>query len=193
MVEHRIKRLPVVDDAGQLVGMLSRVDILRTMGEDYHLPVEPEAHISGGPARVVGDIMRRKVPSVTADAPLGEVLDAVTSTRLNRAIVIDGDQQVLGIITDQDLLARLDPGAETGLMAALMRRGRLSTEAKILASDVMRGPVVAVPTTAPLSEAVQRMLEARHKVLPIVDVDGRLLGVVDRADLLGALPSGTSP
>jgi hypothetical protein len=29
---------------------------------------------------------------------------------------------VLGIITDQDLLARLDSGAETGLMAALMRR-----------------------------------------------------------------------
>jgi CBS domain-containing protein len=43
MVEHRIKRLPVVDDAGQLVGMLSRVDVLRTMGEDYHVREEHEA------------------------------------------------------------------------------------------------------------------------------------------------------
>ena len=88
MAEHRIKRLPVVDDAGQLVGMLSRVDVLRTMGEDYHAPAPHEAQISGQPVRVVGDLMRTDVPSVAADAPLGEVLDAVTSTRLNRALVV---------------------------------------------------------------------------------------------------------
>jgi CBS domain-containing protein len=190
MVEHGIKRLPVVDDGGHLAGMLSRVDILRTMGEDYHVPDKGEVHI-GGPARIVGDIMRTDVPSVPADAPLGEVLDAVTGTRLNRAIVVDADDRVVGIISDQDLLARLDPGAETGLMAALMRRGRLSPEAKALAREVMRGPVVAVPMETLVAEAVQRMLEARHKVLPILGSDGRLLGVVDRADLLRALRSST--
>jgi CBS domain-containing protein len=67
----------------------------------------------------------------------------------------------------------------------------MSSDVKAAARDVMRGPVVAVPIDTPISEAVQRMLEARRKVLPITAPDGRLLGVVDRADLLDALRSGS--
>jgi CBS domain-containing protein len=191
MAERRIKRLPVVDDSGCLVGILSRVDVLRTMGEDYPAPGSAAQQIGSKPANVVGDLMRTDVPSVTADAPVGELLDAVTSTRLNRAIVVDNDRHVLGIVTDQDLLARLDPGGETGLMAALMRRGRLTPEsrpgARLVARDVMHGPVVAVPAETQVAEAAQRMLEARRKGPPITDTGGHLIGVVDRADLLMAV------
>jgi CBS domain-containing protein len=54
-------------------------------------------------------------------------------------------------------------------------------------------PITATPET-PVTEAVQRMLQARRKVLPVVDPEGRLLGAVDRADLLAALrlPSQTA-
>jgi CBS domain-containing protein len=128
--------------------------------------------------------MRTDVPTVGADAPLGEVLDAVTSTRLNRAVVIDGQRRVLGIVTDADLLAKLDPKAQTGLMAALMGRGRGEVESRAAARDVMHTPPLTAARDTPLQEAVQRMLAARRKVLPITDADGRLLGVVDRADLL---------
>ena len=185
MVERRIKRLPVTDDAGRLVGMLSRVDVLRTMGEDYPAPPADGSRASTDqPARTVGDVMRTDVPSVGADAPLGEVLDAVTSTRLNRAIVVDEARRVLGIVSDADLLARLDPGAETGLMAALMGRGRLTAETNISARELIGGTVVAVSPDTPVGDAAQRMLEARRKILPITDAEGHLLGVVDRADLL---------
>jgi CBS domain-containing protein len=112
MAEHRIKRLPVVDEADHLVGILSRVDVLRTMGEDYHAPDSQEP-AADRPARVVGDVMRTDVPRVGPDASLGEVLDAVTSTRLNRAIVVGRDDRVLGVVTDRDLLAQLDPGGAT--------------------------------------------------------------------------------
>jgi CBS domain-containing protein len=126
---------------------------------------------------------------VRADAPLGEVLDAVTSTRLNRAVVVDRDGRVLGIVSDADLLARLDPGGETGLLEALMGRGRAPGRARTRwqARDVMHpAPLTASPDT-PLAEAARRMLQARRKVLPVVDQDGRLVGVADRADLLAAL------
>jgi CBS domain-containing protein len=190
MAERRIKRLPVVDQGGHLAGMLSRVDVLRTMGEDYPVPATDNVPAPTRPVQIVGDIMRDDVPSVPPDAPLGEVLDAITSTRLNRAIVVDRDRKVLGIISDQDLLARLDPGGETGLMGALMRRGWLEAPSikTTVARDVMQASVLAVAADMPVGEAAQRMLEARHKVLPITDADGRLRGVVDRADLLRALP-----
>jgi CBS domain-containing protein len=187
MADRRIKRLPVVDADGKLVGIVSRVDVLRTMGEDYHAfwPGETRHNTSG--ARVVGDVMRRDVPAIAADAKLGEVLDAVTSTRLNRAIVVDTGGRVLGVITDADLLARLDPKAETGLMGALMGRGSFSGETRRNARELMQSPAITVSADTPLAEAAQRMLEARRKVLPITDGEGRLLGVVDRADLLRAL------
>ncbi len=192
MAERRIKRLPVVDQNGRLVGILSRVDMLRTMGQDYPAPTREE-NTAARPVHVVGDLMRKDVPSVAADAPLGEILDAVTSTRLNRAVVVDAERHVLGVVSDADLLARLDPGGQTGLLGALMGRGRFGGDIKVAARDVMRAPALTVTADTPVSEAAQRMLEARRKVLPINDAEGRLLGVVDRADLLDHVRQAAQP
>ncbi|MCA1645440.1 MAG: DUF190 domain-containing protein [Chloroflexi bacterium] len=149
MAEQRIKRLPVIDEEKRLVGILSRVDVLRTMGEDYHAPEDGEPRPGTQRARVVGDLMRTDVPTVTADARLGEVLDAVTSTRLNRAVVVDADGHVLGVVTDADLLGKLDPGGDTGLMAALMGRGPLRSETRATARAVSRRPRPAGRGRAP--------------------------------------------
>ncbi len=186
MVERTIKRLPVVDEAGHLVGILSRVDVLRTMGEDYHAP-EAERPEGLPGTRTVGELMRTDVPSVRADAAMGEILDKVTSTRLNRAIVVDGDGRVLGIVSDADLLARLDPGGDAGVLGALMGRGKTPPKSTLQARDVMRAPAITATPATPVAEAVERMLQARRKVLPVVDPAGRLLGAVDRADLLAVL------
>src|SRR5205823_5379370 len=92
MVERRLKRLPVVDEQGALVGMVSRADILRTLTEgfaDEPLQLtEPEGPLPAH-AHSVGEVMERTVPLVREDAGLAEVLAAVLSTRLNRAIVVD--------------------------------------------------------------------------------------------------------
>lgn len=183
MVERRIKRLPVVDGDHRLLGVLSRVDVLRTMSEDYHA-ADDESEQAGRPARTVGEAMRHDVPSVRADAPLGEVLDAVTSTRLNRAIVLDDSRHVLGTVTDADLLAQLDPGGETGLLARLMRHGDHGHAPQAVARDVMYAPAVTTTPDAPVQEAVRLMLASRREVLPVVDAQGLLLGAVDRSDLL---------
>jgi CBS domain-containing protein len=192
MAEHRIKRLPVVDQARQLLGILSRVDVLRTMGEDYHAP-SGEQHSEPAAVHVVGDLMRRDVTSVAADATLGEVLDAVTSTRLNRAVVVDAERRVIGVVTDADLLARLDPAAQTGLLGALMGRGRGHVDLEATARDVMHAPALTVTADTPVGSAAQQMLEARRKVLPITDSEGHLLGVLDRADLLHHLRDSPQP
>ncbi len=184
MVERKIKRLPVVDGDGRLVGMLSRVDVLRTMGETYVSPASgaPPRRAVGG---TIAEIVRRDAPVVRVDAPLGEVLDAVTGTRLNRAVVVDDERRVVGIVSDAELLRRLDPEAQMGLLPALMRRSRTPL-AGGAARDVMRTPAHTLSQDAPIEEAIRVMLETRRKILPVTDADGRLVGVVDRADLLSA-------
>jgi CBS domain-containing protein len=165
MVERTVKRLAVVDKAGHLIGILSRVDVLRTMGEDYHAPeVDRPGGVHG--TRTVGELMRTDVPSVPANASLGEVLDKVTSTCVNRAIIVDRDGLVIGIVTDADLLARLDPGGDTGVLEELMGRGKARPNSTLQARDLMRTPAITATPETPVAEAVKRMLQARRKVLP---------------------------
>src|SRR5207249_1154867 len=117
---------------------------------------------------VVGDVMTRNVPVVREDARLAEVLDAVVSTRLNRAVVIDGQGHVKGVISDADVLKRLNPRLRSGVLGALMRRGRMVPDeaARTTAGELMTAPAVTVTPDTPTDKAARVMLEARRKVLP---------------------------
>jgi CBS domain-containing protein len=200
MVVQRLKRLPVVDADGTLVGMLSRADVLRTIGEGFP---HPEAAPDDGTlahARAVGEVARADVPTVGPEAGLPEVLDAVVSTRLLRAVVVDRDRRVLGVISDADLVRCVDPAAHPTLLQALaaripfVRHGpeeqALLRGAPTCAADVMTRPAATVPADTPLPQAIKRMLDAQKKILLVVDAAGRLTGAVDRADLLRAVAIG---
>jgi CBS domain-containing protein len=182
------KRLPVIDEHGRMVGMISRSDVLRSLGEGFPLPENGGHPVTTAPT-VVGEVMTRNVPAVREAARLAEVLDAVVSTRLNRAVVIDELGHVKGVIGDADLLRRLNPRLRLGVLGALMRRGRLVPDeaSHTTAAALMTSPALTVTPETPIAQAARRMVEARRKVLPIVDTDGTLLGIVDRAHLLGAV------
>jgi len=205
MARRRLKRLPVLDQDGALAGMVSRVDLLRATaglarpGEERPAP---EAVPSG--ARVA-DVMRTDAPVVSPDAPLEEVLQAVVSTRLNKALVVDGDRRVVGLVTDSELLDRLGPSLRPGLMRWLMQRRPVSgatpgdepRAARVRArraQDLMTTKVATVTAETPLAQAIATMLDADRKILAVVDDTGRLVGVVDRADLLrGIAAAGELP
>src|SRR5205823_13598219 len=97
MAHRRLKRLPVVDLSGKLAGIVSRLDLLRTVAEGFQANAE-----EGRPVGLRGDlplsrVMRKDVPIVHPETPLNEVLQAVVSTRLNRALVVDAGRRVVGI------------------------------------------------------------------------------------------------
>ena len=182
MSELRLKRLPVVDDEGRLVGILSRADVLRAVAESF--PRESTGAPQPG-ARTAGEVMRTDAPVVGVAAPLAEVVTAVASTRLNRAVVVDAEGRVAGVVTDADVLRSVGEAARSGVVGALMRAGGRA-HGSATAGDVMRAdaPVVTAETT--LAEAAQVMVTSRRKILPVVDPERRLLGILDRADLLHA-------
>jgi len=183
MSESRLKRLPVVDVDGRLAGILSRADVLRAVAESFPRSVDQDVPHPG--ARTAGELMRTDVPVVEVDATLSDIVDAVASTRLNRAVVVDSDQTVQGVISDADVLASVEPAARPGVVGALMRVGR-SPGGRGSAASLMHRDAPVVRATASLAEAAQIMTAHRRKILPVVDDDGRLLGCLDRADLLHA-------
>lgn len=184
MSRRRLKRLPVVDVEHRLLGVVSRVDLLRTVAEGYPLP-EPRQSLEH-PVWLVADVLRRDVPAVSVQASLPEVLDAVVSTRLNRAVVVDDQQRVIGLVTDAELVRRL--GERPGLVTRLMRRtAAVPFLHDVNVTELMITDVVTTRPEVPLEVAIHDMLAQRHKILPVVDDAGRLIGVVDRFDLLQAI------
>lgn len=195
MVTHRLKRLPVVDPSGVLLGIISRVDLLRSSAEAYPQPAEEAPRTTG---QTVGEVMRTDLPTVQASTPLPELLDTVISTPLNRAIVLDSERRVLGVVTDAELVRRLSPKDRPGMAHMLMsrlptsglppeRRRELDRMVGKTAEQLMVPDVSTVSANSSIAEAIRVMLRDRRQILPVVDGEGHLLGAVSRADLLRTL------
>jgi CBS domain-containing protein len=193
MTAHNLKRLPVVDGNGRLAGWISRVDILRTM--EYHQPAveaESEAPTTG---TTIAELMYRDVPTVPAQATLEQIVQALEQNRRRRAVVIDADQRVLGIISDGDLLRRsqqeIRPGLLDRLRTLVTGQPALRSTALLAATetavDLMTTPVFTIPVDASPAAALRLMMQHGVKRLPVVDGNGRLVGLLGRASLLRGL------
>ncbi len=197
MIAHNLKRLPVVD-GGHLVGWISRVDLLRAIEQHQSLDEPLTYQTSEVPvdrsSATAASLMYRDVPTVSPQATLEEVLQALEQDRRRRVIVVDEDQQVLGIITDGDLLQRSQHAASPGLLGRLryLVTGQSSDSASFLAAtetavDLMTTPVFTVLVNATPDEALRLIMQHGVKRLPVVDENGRLVGLLSRASLLRGL------
>lgn len=99
----RLRHLPVVDDEGRLVGMLSQRDVLRHQVHDPDGAVERTANLHV----CVADVMTPEVFTTTPDASVLSALRTIRAERVGALPVVDNGD-VVGIITETDLLALLE-------------------------------------------------------------------------------------
>lgn len=191
MVERDVKRLPVVDANGTLLGMVSRVNVLRALAEP---PVAETPRQSPPPGHYVrvGDMMMTQVPTVPSNASLAEVVDLLVSHARRRVVVVDDARRVVGIITDGDLIKRATETERESLIQSLARRLPVGGAEKFhlsrrTAAEVMTSPVITVTPDTSLLEALRLLLSHRIKRLPVVDAEGRLAGLVGRGGVLQVL------
>jgi CBS domain-containing protein len=197
MVDKHLKRLPVVDGDGKLVGILGRLDVLNTIAA-VHLPEwHPEAHAVGAHA-TVAEVMSREVPTVHENATLEEIFDLLVSSSHKRVIVVDDKRHVVGIVADSDLISKVSRESWPGIMEIFISKvplGRVSAEARKhiqklrarFAKDFMTRDVVTVREKMPVASALALSAEKRVKRLPVVDGDGELVGIVGRTEMMRAL------
>lgn len=191
MVERDVKRLPVVDANGTLLGMVSRVNVLRALAEPPVAETPRQFPPPGHYVRV-GDMMMTHVPTVPSNASLAEVVDLLVSHARRRVVVVDETGRVVGIITDGDLIKRATETERDSLIQSLARRLPVG-EAKRFhlsqrtAAEVMTSPVITITPDTSLLEALRLLLSHRIKRLPVVDAEGRLAGLVGRGGVLQVL------
>lgn len=186
MAENRIKRLPVLDDNGKLIGVLSRVDILQqVISEEAR---KRAAKAPSGAGHTLDDIMLSEIPTIHEDATLADVTAQFLEAGTRRLIVIDNMGRPLGLISDADAVTRVQPEARRGVMQAL-RGKRNAPDEKITATQLMSSGVLSASPDTSLTEAAHIMLSQKRKWMVVVDEKGKAIGLVDRQVLLKALSS----
>ena len=196
MTRERLKRLPVVNGQKELVGIISRSDILRCVANEAHMRVDTPLLTAFNPdadASHVRGWMRTNVATVTPDDPFSVVLQRIVSDPLRRVVVVDDEQRVVGIIIDADLLDRLSGLTDGEVKTAVQRwltgdtSVDLSLRDEITANDLMSPTVYSVfDDTRPI-ELIQTMIERRVKRLVVVDRENHLMGMVERRDMLRSI------
>jgi CBS-domain-containing membrane protein len=186
MAKHGIKRLPVVDDAGKMVGVVSRVDILRQVLDIA--PKSQKLQIPTGAALTVRQVMYSEVPVVESASYLASIVAALVESGMRRLIVVDTENRPIGLISDSDVVSRVQPHERHGVLQAL--RGGSAPASNVTAQELMSPVVLTASEDIPIVEAAQQMLSQHRKWLVVVDHDGITLGLVDRQILLKALTVG---
>jgi len=139
---------------------------------------------------ISADIMSRSVITVSRDAPLTQAIQLMVDRRVSGLPVTDAAGRPIGILTEGDLLRRVEIGTEdqvSGWFARFFTPGRLAgqyvqTHGRRV-SEVMTPTVISVQEHTPLSDIVALMRHHRIKRLPVVR-DGVVVGIVSRADLV---------
>lgn len=94
--------------------------------------------------------------------------------RIRHIPVIDGDNRVVGVVSDRDLLRALET----------LREGSYET---LIIGAVMTADVSTIAPEAPARDALKIMLEDKIGCLPVVGRDGQLVGLITETDFLRLL------
>ncbi len=149
-------------------------------------------------AELVEEIMDPEPETVTPDTPVEDVVRTLRENELPGVPVVDGEGGLVGIVTEADLVLPDDQGdlhiphyinlfGGTVFLEPLGRfEDRLRKAFASKASDMMTKDPDSVSPDTTVREAARLIHESGHNRLPVVK-DGRLVGVVTRVDVLGAL------
>ncbi len=134
-------------------------------------------------------VMTTDVITIARSTPLRDVARLLAEHRISGLPVVDGDRLV-GVVSEADILAK-----ERGLpdahprMLDLLRAKHAEDDARLAATtagDAMSAPAVTIEPSAQVGRAAGAMLDKRVNRLPVVAGDGKLVGIVTRADLVRA-------
>ena len=150
----------------------------------------------------VRDVMTTRVITVGPDTEVAEIARCLLENRISAVPVVETDGRLLGIVSEGDLMQRSESGTEhrpswwLSLLLLPERRATnyLKTHGR-RAQEVMTRTLITARDDASLEEIAEVLEKHRIKRVPVIR-EGKLVGIVSRADLLHGLiarQTGVSP
>ncbi len=147
-----------VFDGGELVGIVTASDLIRSM------PEVPETQVQ------VDDFMTRTVVTAEENTPLTTILKIMGEERIG-SVVITRQGKHFAIFTERDLLSKIF--VEDKSMS-------------IPVGDVASSPLITIPSGTSVHKAASTMAEKHIRRLPVAAPEGQLVGIITARDLVEA-------
>jgi CBS domain-containing protein len=152
--------------------------------------------------KTAAEIMDADVPTVTADDDARTAIDLLSKTELGAVPVVDDERKVVGIVSESDLIladeeSDLHLPHYLNIMGGIVFIGSMKGFEKRLekafatkVSELMTADPIVAHTYEAADRVAKKIADHHHNHLPVVDEDGRLAGMVTRADALAAVVDG---
>jgi CBS domain-containing protein len=149
--------------------------------------------------KTAAEIMDSSVPTVSPDADARSAIELLAQTDKGALPAVDEERKVAGIVSESDLIlseeeSDLHLPHYLNIMGGIVFVGSMKGFEKRLdkafatkVSELMTPDPVVVPDYASAETVARKIADSHHNHLPVVDGDGRFLGMVTRADALAAL------
>ena len=117
------------------------------------------------------DIMSTELITIQEGETVEQAVKILINKKITGLPVVDSSLKMIGVLSEFDLIRQI-------------------SEHKDLTSDIFREPIqfskkaFSLPSTATLAEVVKHFLDSKFRRIPIVDVQGRLVGIITRRDLM---------
>lgn len=161
MREHKFRKIVVVDN-GTLSGIITQSDLCR---------ITSKLKSKTYSAPKVGDIMTKKVMSVTSDERFDKVKKLLAQKDMGSILITKGEE-ILGIFTEFDIVSEY-----------YMNPNRLKGS---FMSDFMNSPVVCITPDFDIFTANKMMIEKNFRRLPILE-NGKLVGIITQTDIANSI------
>jgi CBS domain-containing protein len=152
--------------------------------------------------KTAAEIMNADAPSVSPEDEARTAIDLLSKSELGAVTVVDEDRKVVGIVSESDLILA-DEASDlhlphyVNIMGGVVFIGSMKGFEKRLekafatkVSELMTADPIVVHTYEAADRVAKKIADHHHNHLPVVDEDGRLAGMVTRADALAAVVDG---
>ena len=196
MVGNNVSGLPVIDDTGRLIGIVTEGDFLKqeaSRDRPYRLSLldalfgegETEAPV----AETVAEVMTEKVATIGPDATIGEAARVMSARRVKRLPVVEGGGALVGIISRSDVVSAFtkpDDVIEDEVREDIIRRLLFLDPESVEVS--VRDGVVRLDGELENRTEVQLLEELSRRITGVVKVESRLTYTVDDRRIEGNRP-----
>ena len=119
----------------------------------------------------IAKLIERSCVTTYADCPLDDLIAILGERRIGTVVVVNSDHQVIGIVSERDIIRHLSTGGKT---------------ANSVTKNIMTSKVITVENNVTSAQLMQLMTEHRIRHVPITR-DGKLVGIVSIGDVVKRL------